>query len=470
MIFFSDDRQEVDVNDDSKTKDDAYGKLVTWIIDMAENDCTKNDIMEDFLDGEPTLRNTGAESDTSRSPNLSSQQASLDSVGSLSSFKSSLSHDSRSICTIPETKYLSRAQSEDYDSVRPKTKGVLLKQFSVACDSRTAPKALNRDKSFDFSRPKDLNKSLDIHKSCDMSKSLKSLKSAADIKDIEPNLKEKETALLKARYQNIISKKNEQNTLVKQSSEPESYRNKVQSKQKLTQATKSFDNFLDVPKPYVPPFHYNRQSSDESTSSRKLESPTSSKSFESDHSSRSLSPRTRNTRTISEEGFRKKEKYRMSLRHKPVKSFDNFIDESAKSLKSSASRQTTISVEDEDGVIIENITQEEMIPLRPISVESDNLEKIDISFESGKNQSHKRGPLGILSRSVGNIKEKTSKLRTLVRRKSNSLMTIKSSENNENNAKAIKAVSNEDVILNDQLLDGNINDILFAIDTLWPTK
>lgn len=436
---------------------------------MAETDCTKNAMMEDLLEGEVTLRHTGAESDTSRSPNLSSQQASLDSVGSLSSFKSSLSHDSRSICTIPESKYLSRAQSEDYDSVRPKTKGVLLKQFSVACDSRTAPKALNRDKSFEFSKPKDLNKSLDSHKSCDISKSLRSLKSAADIKDIEPNLKEKETELLKARYQNMISKKNEQNTLVKQCSEPESFINKVQPKQRFSQITKSFDNFLDVPKPYVPPFNYNRQSSDESTSSKRLESPTSSKSLESD-SSRSVSPKTIRRRTISEEGFRKKEKYRMSLRHKPVKSFDNFTDESVKSTKNSTSRQTTISVEDEDGVIIENITQEEMIPLRPISTESDNLEKFDKSFDSGRSQSSKRGPLGILSRSVGNIKEKTSKLRTLVRRKSNSLMTIQSSENNESKTQAIKAVSNEDVILNDKLLDGNINDILFAIDTLWPTK
>ncbi|CAG2217251.1 unnamed protein product [Mytilus edulis] len=440
-----------ETNDDDNLKDDAYGKLVTWIIDMADTDCTGKELMQDMLDGETLLHNTGTDSDTSRSLNLSSQQASIDSVGSGSenmSWKSSISPDSRSICTIPETRYLGRAQSEDIESVRPKQRGVFLKQISVACDSRTAPKALNRDKSLEFSKPKELNKSLDIHKSSEISKSMKSLKSPRDVKDIEPNLKMKETELLKARYQNIMSKK-EQNTLIKQSSEPESFRNKLQPRQKLG-------------------------TSDESSSSKKDYLSTSSKSFDSD-SARciSTSPRAKGKRTISDEGFRKKEKYRMSIRNKPVKSFDIFLDDSVKSSKNSMSRQTTISIEDEDGVIIENIHQdsdEEMIPLRPLSVESENAGKFDVSFESSKNQQNKRTPLGILSRSLGNIKEKTSKLKSLVRRKSSSLMTIKASENEDDKTEAMKAVSNEEVILNDTLLDGNINDILFAIDTLWPTK
>ncbi|VDI20919.1 Hypothetical predicted protein [Mytilus galloprovincialis] len=463
-----------ETNGDDNLKDDAYGKLVTWIIDMADTDCTGKELMQDMLDGETVLHNTGTDSDTSRSLNLSSQQASIDSVGSGSenmSWKSSISPDSRSICTIPETRYLGRAQSEDIESVRPKQRGVFLKQISVACDSRTAPKALNRDKSLEFSKPKELNKSLDLHKSSEISKSMKSLKSPRDVKDIEPNLKMKETELLKARYQNIMSKK-EQNTLIKQSSEPESFRNKLQPRQKLDVGTKSFDNFLDVPKPFSPT--YTRQSSDESSSSKKDYLSTSSKSFDSD-SARciSTSPRAKGKRTISDEGFRKKEKYRMSIRNKPVKSFDIFLDDSVKSSKNSMSRQTTISIEDEDGVIIENIHQdsdEEMIPLRPLSVESDNAGKFDVSFESSKNQQNKRTPLGILSRSLGNIKEKTSKLKSLVRRKSSSLMTIKASENEDDKTEAMKAVSNEEVILNDTLLDGNINDILFAIDTLWPTK
>ncbi|VDI20920.1 Hypothetical predicted protein [Mytilus galloprovincialis] len=96
----------------------------------------------------------------------------------------------------------------------------------------------------------------------------------------------------------------------------------------------------------------------------------------------STSPRAKGKRTISEEGFRKKEKYRMSIRNKPVKSF---LDDSVKSSKNSMSQQTTVSIEDEDGVIIENIHQdsdEEKIPLRPLSVESDNAGKVDVSFES----------------------------------------------------------------------------------------
>lgn len=446
---------------------------------MAGTDCSGNKYMADMLDGDNTgLRNTGADSETSRSPNLSSQQASVDSVGSFSennSWKSSFSHDSRSICTIPETRHLNRAQSEDCDAVRPKQRGVLLKQYSIACDSRTGPKALNRDKSFDVNKPMELNKSLDSNKSSsEMSKSMKSLKSASDLKDISPDLKVRETELLKARYQNIMSKKIEQNTLIKQCSEPESFRHKIKSKQKIDKSTKSFDNFLDVPKPFIP--SYNRQSSDESSSSKKDYLSSSSKSFDSESSSRciSVSPRQRNKRTISEEGFRKKEKYRMSLKHKPVKSFDNFIDNCAQSTKSSLSQHTTISVEDEDGMIIENEEEAEMIPLRGLSTdEGDNIEKFDISFESIKNKSNvSRTPLvGLLSRSVGNIKEKTSKLRTLVRRKSNSLMTIKSSDTQENQPPPdINVVSNEDIILNDTLLDGNITDILFAIDTLWPTK
>ena len=250
---------------------------------MAGTDCSGNKYMADMLDGDNTgLRNTGADSETSRSPNLSSQQASVDSVGSFSennSWKSSFSHDSRSICTIPETRHLNRAQSEDCDAVRPKQRGVLLKQYSIACDSRTGPKALNRDKSFDVNKPMELNKSLDSNKSSsEMSKSMKSLKSASDLKDISPDLKVRETELLKARYQNIMSKKIEQNTLIKQCSEPESFRHKIKSKQKIDKSTKSFDNFLDVPKPFIP--SYNRQSSDESSSSKKDYLSSSSKSFE----------------------------------------------------------------------------------------------------------------------------------------------------------------------------------------------
>jgi hypothetical protein len=55
------------------------------------------------------------------------------------------------------------------------------------------------------------------------------LKSASDLKNISPDLKVRETELLKARYQNIMSKKTEQNTLIKQCSEPESFRHKIQS-------------------------------------------------------------------------------------------------------------------------------------------------------------------------------------------------------------------------------------------------
>ncbi|CAG2193671.1 unnamed protein product [Mytilus edulis] len=303
-----------ETNGDDNLKDDAYGKLVTWIIDMADTDCTGKDLMQDMLDGETVLHNTGFEN--------MSWEVVYQSLG--------------------------RAQSEDIESVRPKQRGVF-SEANFGCDSRTVPKALNRDKSLEFSKPKELKLSLDIHKTSELSKSMKSLKSARDVKDIEPNLKMKEIE------------------------------HKLQPRQKLGLWTKSFDNFFDVPKPFLPT--YPRQSSDESSSSKNKY--LSSKSFDSD-SARciSTSPRAKGKRTISEEGFRKKEKYRMSIRNKPVKSF---LDDSVKSSKNSMSQQTTVSIEDEDGVIIENIHQdsdEEKIPLRPLSVESDNAGKVDVSFES----------------------------------------------------------------------------------------
>lgn len=66
---------------------------------MADTDCTGKALMQHMLDGETILHNTGTDSETSRSFNLSSQQASIDSVGSGSenmSWKSSIIPDSKS--------------------------------------------------------------------------------------------------------------------------------------------------------------------------------------------------------------------------------------------------------------------------------------------------------------------------------------------------------------------------------------
>jgi len=123
------------------------------------------------------------------------------------------------------------------------------------------------------------------------------------------------------------------------------------------------------------------------------------------------------------------------------------------------SRQTTFS--DDDDVVSEK--------RHPHSMFAESLQIDEPDNVVLHNRRKRRGRfVGILSRSVGSLMEKSSRLRNSIRRKSSSLFTVRSVVEPEE--QEIESKDTPDKVLDDKLLDGNIADILFAVDALWPKK
>ncbi|KAK3092330.1 hypothetical protein FSP39_001374 [Pinctada imbricata] len=94
----------------------------------------------------------------------------------------------------------------------------------------------------------------------------------------------------------------------------------------------------------------------------------------------------------------------------------------------------------------------------------------DLDNTSIKNRRNLKGKVSSFwSKSVNNLMCRTSRLRASFSRKSNSLFTVQPSYDSGVHHVDMRQSLSEKV-LDDKLLDGNIADILFAVDAIWPTS
>lgn len=159
------------------------------------------------------------------------------------------------------------------------------------------------------------------------------------------------------------------------------------------------------------------------------------------------------------------------------------VDNSRLSVRPTCSRQTTFS--DEDEIISEKSVSPSAHP--PMDVlqlleHNDSIDGQEVK-PCRKNRRRSKNVFGdIISRSVGNLMDRSSRIKHNIRIKSASLFTINvkpSKQENDEKAYQIDKDSkiievaekeNEEIYLDDALLDGNMADILCAVDALWPGK
>ncbi|OWF38375.1 uncharacterized protein LOC110466377 [Mizuhopecten yessoensis] len=131
------------------------------------------------------------------------------------------------------------------------------------------------------------------------------------------------------------------------------------------------------------------------------------------------------------------------------------------------SRQTTFS--DEDDLTYEKSKSSLLHPPLEIMTVREHEEE-EAEGEGGvirsNRRKHKGKISGMISRSVENLLGKTSRLRHRLKYRSSSLFTV----NNDDKSEIPPELFNDKLFLNDKLLDGNIDDILYAVDTLWPNE
>ncbi|XP_033735655.1 uncharacterized protein LOC117324104 [Pecten maximus] len=131
------------------------------------------------------------------------------------------------------------------------------------------------------------------------------------------------------------------------------------------------------------------------------------------------------------------------------------------------SRQTTFS--DEDDIMCEKSKSSLLQPPIEIMTVREHEEE-EADGEGGglrtNRRKHKGKISGIISRSVENLIGKTSRLRHRLKYRSSSLFTV----NNDDKSEITPELLNDKLFLNDKLLDGNIDDILYAVDALWPNE
>ncbi|XP_060068418.1 uncharacterized protein LOC132548572 [Ylistrum balloti] len=131
------------------------------------------------------------------------------------------------------------------------------------------------------------------------------------------------------------------------------------------------------------------------------------------------------------------------------------------------SRQTTFS--DEDDLLYERSKSSLLQPPLEIMTVREQGEE-ETEGEGGviktNRRKHKGKISGMISRSVENLIGKTSRLKHRLKYRSSSLFTV----NNDNKSEIPPELFNDKLFLNDKLLDGNIDDILYAVDTLWPNE
>lgn len=128
------------------------------------------------------------------------------------------------------------------------------------------------------------------------------------------------------------------------------------------------------------------------------------------------------------------------------------------------SRQCTFN-DDDYGYGVDG-ERRETIKLKDMSSNIISASFDDYRLVPNNRRLRKRGRFSnTLSKSVGNLIDRSSRLRDSIRKKSSSLFTVKHPNDIEN---IEQDPEEREKVLDDRLLDGNMGDILYAMDALWP--
>lgn len=152
---------------------------------------------------------------------------------------------------------------------------------------------------------------------------------------------------------------------------------------------------------------------------------------------------------------------------KSSRSSDVSLDSRSTGRNANSSRQTTFS--DEDDLTFDKSKSSLLSPPPEVLTVQENEEEEDRKERDGEEivrsnrRKHKGKISSMISRSVENLLGKTSRLKHRLKHRSSSLFTVDHQE-------APPEVPNDKLFLNNKLLDGNLDDILYAVDALWPNE
>ena len=162
------------------------------------------------------------------------------------------------------------------------------------------------------------------------------------------------------------------------------------------------------------------------------------------------------------------------------KSFDDSLDPKAFGWRPVNSRQTTFSDEGEENGVV-NASRDSLVDGYDSTNEFDKVDPSEVLLKPRKGggsfpiaRKHwlhdaKNKKINGVSVSVGDLVDVPQQLYPSSRRKSSSMATVSVSPENDDELSADNKANNGN-ILDDCLLDQNIADILFSVETLWPKQ
>lgn len=161
---------------------------------------------------------------------------------------------------------------------------------------------------------------------------------------------------------------------------------------------------------------------------------------------------------------------------KSSRSCDDIIDSNSRLRVPVCSRQTTFSEDEEDNEQ-RKISSESLYNNTESELDFDIVDPKEILLKRRKNFLTSGKAAHVLSSSVGDLVDNQEMLMNDIRRKSSSMVIMQGRgqhsvdilERAELPQLRVES-SSEEKILDDELLNGNIADIMFAVEALWPKK
>ncbi|XP_033736237.1 uncharacterized protein LOC117324472 [Pecten maximus] len=161
---------------------------------------------------------------------------------------------------------------------------------------------------------------------------------------------------------------------------------------------------------------------------------------------------------------------------KSSRSCEDIIDPNSRLRVPVSSRQTTFSEDEEDNEL-RKLSSESLYNDADRENDFDVVDPKEILLKKRKNFLTSGRAAHVLSSSVGNLVDSHGMLINDIRRKSSSMVIMQARGQHSVDIldrpelpQVTVQSSSEEKILDDELLDGNIADIMFAVEALWPKK